>query len=65
MRQFCMPITSTDIGSCIVGAASSSVKIPLLKLIFKQIFVKSGLHGLKAATPLDLNRGPLNTPVLL
>ena len=44
-----MPITSKDIGYCIVDATSHPVKITLHKLILNQIFVKPGLNGLKPA----------------
>ena len=44
-----MPITSKDIGYCIVDATSHPVKIALHKLILNQIFVKPGLNGLKPA----------------
>ena len=44
-----MPITSKDIGYCIIDATSHPVKITLHKLILNQIFVKPGLNGLKPA----------------
>ena len=44
-----MPITSKDIGYCIIDATSHPVKIALHKLILNQIFVKPGLNGLKPA----------------
>ena len=44
-----MPITSKDIGYCIVDATAHPVKIALHKLILNQMFVKPGLNGLKPA----------------
>ena len=46
-----MPISSTDIGSCSVGATLHPAKMPLDKLILNQILDKSGLYCLKAASP--------------
>ena len=46
-----MPVSSTDIGSCSVGATLHPVKMSLHKLILNKILVKSGLNGLKAASP--------------
>ena len=45
-----MPFTSRDIDSCIVGATSHPVRIPLHKLTLNQSFVKPGLKSFKAAT---------------
>ena len=45
-----MPFISRDIDSCIVGATSHPVKIPLRKLTLNQSFVKPGLKSFKAAT---------------